>query len=411
VSRRGKKGSGQAAKVRAGEIAVNDYSERWLRRGFPWVYAEEVVAGELGEPGTEQVVRSRKGEMLGRALTDQGWIAARLYRHDGGPLDAPWLQARLDAAAALREGVVDPRTTGYRLVHGENDGLPGLRVDWWDPYAVLVLDSPAVAPLVEGVCGWLERRRSPRGIYLCYRADPRDKRDLSSVQPTPGLVSGHRAASEVRVAEGGLMFLVRPWDGPDVGLYADMREVRAWLEPHWRGRSVLNTFAFTGAFSVAAAQGGAVEVVSVDLATPALERAEANFVANGLDPDGYEFLAEDTFKALDRFRRTGRDFDLVILDPPAFSRSGAGTWSAKRDWPRLVAAACRVLRPDGWLVAASNQGEISPKEFTGLQLAGFKKAQRRGQGVQRLGQAPDFPAASWFPEGRYLKVDVWRIVE
>jgi 23S rRNA (cytosine1962-C5)-methyltransferase len=217
--------------------------------------------------------------------------------------------------------------------------------------------------------------------------------------------------ADVRVTERGVAFLVRPWDGPDVGLYADMREVRARLAPHWGGRAVLNTFAYTGAFSVAAALGGATEVVSVDLSTPALERAEANFVANDLDPDAVEFLAEDTFKALDRFRRTGRDFDLVILDPPSFSRSDAGTWSAKRDWPRLVASACRVLRPDGWLVAASNQGEISPKEFTGLQLAGIKKAGRRGQGIHRLGQAPDFPAASWFPEGRYLKVDVWRILD
>jgi len=411
VSRREKKGAGRPARARRGEIVVNDYSERWLRQGFPWVYAGEVATGGPSAPGTGITVRSGKGEVLGRALADEGWIAARVYRHDGGPLDTPWLEARLDAAAALRERVVDPRTTGYRLVHGENDGLPGLRVDWWESYAVVVLDSPAVAPLVEGVCRWLERVRSPRGVHLCYRPDPRDKRDFSSLRPAPGLVAGHRAVGDVRVAERGLAFLVRPWDGPDVGMYPDMREVRAWLEPHWGGRAVLNTFAYTGAFSVAAALGGATEVVSVDLAPAAIERAEANFAANGLEPDQYEFMVEDTFKALDRFRRTGRAFDLVILDPPAFSRSDAGTWSAKRDWPRLVAAACRVLRPDGWLVAASNQGEISPKEFAGLQGEGFKKARRRAQEIQRLGQAPDFPAASWFPEGRYLKVVVWRMVD
>jgi len=411
VSRGAKKGADRSSRGRAGEIVVNDYSERWLRQGFPWVYPVEVVAGEPGDPGTEVTVRSRKGEVLGRGLADTGWIAVRVYRHDGGPLDTAWWEARLDAAAALRERVVDARTTGYRLVHGENDGLPGLRIDWWDPFAVLVLDSPAVAPLVEPVCAWLARRRSPRGVYLCYRPDPRDGREFSAAQPAPGLVAGHRATGDVRVVERDLAFLVRPWDGPDVGLYADMREVRAWLEPYWAGRAVLNTFAYTGAFSVAAARGGAAEVVTVDLAVPAIERAEANFLANDLAPDAHEFLAEDTFKALDRFRRTQRDFDMVILDPPAFSRSDAGTWSAKRDWPRLVAAACRVLRPDGWLVAASNQGEISPREFAGLQGEGFKRAGRRGQEIKRLGQAPDFPAASWFPEGRYLKVVVWRMVD
>jgi 23S rRNA (cytosine1962-C5)-methyltransferase len=247
-------------------------------------------------------------------------------------------------------------------------------------------------------------------VFTCYRPDPRDERDFARVQPRAGLVAGHAPTADVRVTERGLAFRVRPWEGPDVGLYADMREVRAWLEPHWGGRTVLNTFAYTGAFSVAAARNGAAEVVTVDLAQPAIERAEANFAANDLDTGPHTFLVEDTFKAFDRFRRTGRTFDLVVVDPPAFSRSDEGTWSAKRDWPRLVAAACRVLAPDGWLVAASNQGELSPRDWQGLLLEGFEKALRPAQELARLGQAPDFPAASWFPEGRYLKVGVWRVL-
>jgi len=400
---------GGGGKGRGRELLVNAYSEKWVRKGFQWVYRQEVTAGG-GPLGTEVLVRGPAGQVLGRALLDDGWIAARVYRMDDGPLDAAWLDARLDAAAALRAQVVDPNTTGYRLVNGENDGLPGLRIDWWDHFAVLVLDSPAVAPLVDGVVAWLERTRAPRGVYLCYRPDHRDERDFARVQPAPGLIAGHPPAGDVGVRERSLTFRVRPAEGPDVGLYADMREVRAWLEPHWLGRRVLNTFAYTGAFSVAAAHHGAAEVVTVDLAQPAIERAEANFAANDLATDLHEFIVEDTFKAFDRFRRTGRQFDLVLLDPPAFSRSDVGIWSAKRDWPRLVAAACRVLAPDGWLVVASNQGELSPRDWQGLLLEGFEKAERRAQELTRLGQAPDFPAASWFPEGRYLKVSVWRVL-
>ena len=132
-------------------------------------------------------------------------------------------------------------------------------------------------------------------------------------------------------------------DGPDVGLYTDMRDLRAWLEPYWGGARVLNTFAYTGAFSVAAARGGASEVVTVDLAAPAIARAEQNFRANDLATEPHTFLVSDVWKALDRFRRKGERFDRVILDPPSFARGGDGGFQTKRDYPRLVAAACRVL--------------------------------------------------------------------
>ena len=288
--------------------------------------------------------------------------------------------------------------------------LPGLRVDWWSHYAVIILDSPAVAALVPDVVAWLEDRRSPRGVYLCYRPDPRDDRDFSLVEPAPGWVAGHPPAGPVRVTERGMALLVRPGEGPDVGVYVDMRPVRAWLEPQWGGRTVLNTFAYTGAFSVAAALSGASHVTTVDLSSRYLERAEENFVANELDPSLHTFLAEDTFKALDRLRRQGERFDLVVLDPPSFSHSKEGVWSAKRDYPRLVAAACRVLEPGGWLLAATNQGEVSPRDFRGHVVDGARKAGLRGQELFFAGQGPDFPSAAWFPEGRYLKVGIWRMI-
>ncbi len=389
-------------------LVVNGYSERWLRRGFPWVYKKEIQSGG-GKPGTEREIRSLKGDLLGRGILDDGWIGARVFRHDGGPLDAGWLSDTLERAVALREGIIGPQTTGYRLVHGENDGLPGIRVDWWHHFATIVIDSPSLAAIANRIATWLQAARSPRGVVLCYRQDPRDERDFSEVDPPPGLIAGRPPTGPVVVQERGLNLNVYPLEGPDVGMYADMREVRARLEPYWGGTSVLNTFAYTGAFSVAAAYNGASEVVSVDLSRRVLDRAEANFRANDLDPGHHEFLAEDTFKALDRLRRTGRSFDRVILDPPSFSRSSAGVWSAKKDYPRLVAAACRVLTPDGWLIAASNQGEVSPRDFSGFVADGVARAKRRSQLLWWVGQAPDFPAASWFPEGRYLKVAIHRI--
>ena len=389
-------------------LVVNGYSSGWLHKGFPWVYDKEVVKGG-GEPGQLREVRDGQGKLLGTALVDRGWIAARVYRHDGGPLDKEWVYSVLDRAASLRHLVIDPETDGFRLVNAENDGLPGVRIDWWSHHAVVILDSPACAPLLDLICDWLEERRQPRGIHLCYRTDGRDNRDFSKVKPAPGLLRGHEPSGSVRVRERGLCIDVLPQDGPDVGLYADMRQVRAFLEPFWGGTSVLNTFAYTGAFSVAAALNGASNVVSVDLSAKYLDRAEANFRANELDPGNFDFDVMDTFKALDRYRRTGRSFDRIILDPPSFSHSDVGVWSAKRDYPRLVAAACRVMDEGGWLIAASNQGEMSPKAFSGFIADGVRKAGRQARLLWWGGQAPDFPAALNFPEGRYLKVGIYEI--
>jgi 23S rRNA (cytosine1962-C5)-methyltransferase len=400
------KGSG--TKPARGGMVVNGYSADWLRKGFPWVYPNEVVS--RGEGGGPTVIYSQEGEVLGTGLPDHGFLAARVFRHDGGAIDGEFLASALDRAADLRDRVIGPETTAFRLVHGENDGLPGLRIDVWDHAATVLLDTPALAPTLEATLGWLVQRRAPRSVYLHYRPDPRDERDLSQASPRPGLIYGHRLAADVRVVERGAAALVRPWEGTDTGLYLDMRDVRAWMEPHWGGRRVLNLFAYTGMFSVVAARGGASEVVTVDLNEKVLERAEANFRANDLDPLPHTFATEDSFKALDRLRRQGERFDVVILDPPSFSHGPDGPWSAKRDYPRLVAAACRVLEPDGWLLAATNHGQTSPRDFRGFVSDGARRADRLAQELTWLGQPADFPAGTWFPEARYLKVGVWRML-
>lgn len=387
------------------KIRVDGYSEGWLRKGFPWVYPKEITTGRI-EPGATVQLESHGGQPLGVGIADDGFVAVRRFRTDEGPLDAAWVHGMLDRAWSLRQVVVDGATDAYRLCHGENDGLPGIRIDWWREFATVVLDSPSLRGLVPAVVTWLEDRMRPHGVVLGFRRDPRDR---DRPDPPAERVAGHPPRGAVRVRERGVSFDVWPLEAPDAGLYPDMREVRAWLEPFWGGQRLLNTFAYTGAFSVSAARHGASEVVSVDLSRGALDRAEANFAANGLQEFGHEVLAEDTFRALDRFRRTGRRFDRVVLDPPSYSR-GVEIFSAKRDYPRLLASAARVLDEDGWIVACSNLGELSPKTFDGLLAEGLKKVGREAQVVHTASQAPDFPVATWFPEGRYLKVRVLRLV-
>ncbi|HMV69355.1 MAG TPA: class I SAM-dependent rRNA methyltransferase, partial [Myxococcota bacterium] len=335
-----------------------------------------------------------------------GWIAARVMRRDDGPLDAAWMGGVLEAARRRRRDVVPAGTDCWRLVHGENDDLPGVRVDVLGRHRAIILDTEAVAGLLPLLVDAL-RGDDVDAIWLSWRPDPRDTARPPS-SPPAGLLWGE-GADEVIVTEAGVRLATRPWDAPDTGVYPDMRDVRRWLAPSWPGRRVLNTFAFTGAFSVAAARGGAEQVLSVDLARPALDRLQANLRLNGIDPERHPVEAEDTFKVLDRLRRQGHRFDTVIVDPPSFSRSAAGVWSARQDLPRLVSAAAHVVAPGGWLVVASNLGQVAPREMRGQLATGLQKAGRAAVELAWFGAAPDYPAAVHFPEGHYLKVGVWAL--
>ena len=388
-------------------MTVNGHSAGWLARGFCWVYPAEVQQRTTGlRPGAVVHLRGPDGRDLGVGLWDDGWIAVRRFRRDVGPLDEAWLTERVRHALALRDQVVDPETSAYPLINAESDGLPGVRVDRYGWVLVVTLDSPSLVTLLDPLCELLESLLSPRAVFLAWRPDPRD-RDWEPPRPA-GCIRGRAPAGDVRVTERGLAARVRPESGKDIGLYPDMRELRAWLEPHWGGRTVLNLFAHTGFFSVAAAFHGAAHVTSVDLSRGFLDRAEENFRANELDPGLHDFFAVDVRRFLDRARRKQQTWDLVVLDPPAFAHGPEGTLSTRKSYAGLVTGCLRVLSPGGWLVAALNLGAVSPKDFHGMVAQGARKAPRSLQLIHEAHQAPDFPAAVDFPEGRYLKAGVWR---
>jgi 23S rRNA (cytosine1962-C5)-methyltransferase len=348
------------------------------------------------------------GKSLGAGIWDEGWIAVRRFRSEPGPIDRELLKSRIDSAQSLRDAVVDPETSAYRVVNAENDGLPGIRIDRYGWVIVVTLDSESLHGLLATLTEILQERFEPRAIYLAWRPDPRDKGWKSTHQP--GLLCGRAPPGDVTVSERGIQAGVRPGAGKDIGLYCDVRELRAWMEPHWGGRTVLNLFAHTGFFSVVAAFHGAAHVTSVDLSQQFLERAENNFRLNDLDPGPHDFYAQDVRRYLDRARRKGERFDRVILDPPAFAHGPEGKLSTKKSYGVLVAACLRVLEPGGWLVAVLNQGVVSPREFHGMVAEGGKRAGRALQLIHEAHQAPDFPSLVSFPEGRYLKAGVWRIL-
>jgi len=232
------------------------------------------------------------------------------------------------------------------------------------------------------------------------RLSEQERRELAPEQPAWG--ARHERAE---VLEHGVRYEVRPSAGLSAGLFLDMRDVRAWLRSVSSGRSVLNLFAYTCSLGVCAMLGGAQRVVNVDVSRPYLERGKANFALNALQVDSRDFIYGDAFDWLHRFARRSETFDLVIVDPPSFSST---PFSVTRDYPRLAAAAARIVSRGGCLLAASNHAQTTEARFEAWLDEGLSLAERRGEVLERWHEPPqDFPVARGTRP--YLKVRAVRL--
>jgi 23S rRNA (cytosine1962-C5)-methyltransferase len=279
------------------------------------------------------------------------------------------------------------------------EGVPGLAVDRYADVAIVHADSESVlrrwaGPLrAEQVgCSSAYAKTHPRGLH---RVPVEQVRRLAPEQPLWG-----PRVDAVEVREGGARYLVKPPAGLSVGLFLDMREVRAWLRGHAAVRTVLNLFAYTCSFGVSAALGGAARVLNLDLSRSYLEWGKQNYRLNGLTAIDRDFVYGDALDWLGRLARREARFDLVIVDPPSFSST---PFSVTRDYARLVMLAARVVAPTGILLAATNHATTSDERFDLWLRTGLGMAERHARLVRSWHEpAADFPVAA----GRspYLKV-------
>lgn len=341
------------------------------------------------------------GRFDGWALWDQDSpIALRVFSRKNKP-DAAWVKARLDEAWALRVQLRPANTDAFRLLFGEGDGLPGVVVDVYAGFAIIVSYSPALAEVVAWVAQALSERAEIRGV--CERVTRRKDR-ASELRR----LSGEPPPEVVMVEEHGLRFEVDFEAGQKTGLFLDHRENRHYLRQLSAGKSVLNLFAYTGAFSVSCAAGGARQVTSVDIAAPAIEAAGRNLLHNALSPAVHEGVAQDVFEFLESAARAGRRWDLVIADPPSFASSRAELFGALRAYKKLHAAALSVLTPGGFYAGASCTAQVSPDAFRQTLAEGAARARQRLTVVHEVAHAADHPYAAGHLEGRYLKFVVSR---
>lgn len=317
----------------------------------------------------------------------------RWYQAPGSP-SLEGLSGLLADAGCLRWQLAG-KTDAFRLVNDSADLMPGVTVDAYGDYATLSIASDEAFERREAIAQALFEAGA-HGVYLKtrVRADLR-RQQAHELAPEAPLAGSPTSAFSVR--EGELELAVDLADGLSTGLFVDQRDNRERVCAESRGLAVLNLFAYTCSFSVAAAIGGAKQVTSVDLSKRALERGRKNFELNGLDPKGHRFFAEDAMKWLERAARRGDRFELAIVDPPSFSSQGKGTFSVAKRYVELVSGVLRLLGPGGTLLAVTNHKKTSPARLRAMLLEAAERAGRRVASLRSAKSPIDCPDTEFGP--------------
>src|SRR5579884_3630829 len=368
-------------------IVLKPGREGPVRAGHPWIFSGAIAHGlEDVEPG-EPV----------RVCAASGAFVAEGYAHPRTSI-AVRVLSRLDEPVALRRAVLPPDLRAYRVLNGEGDRLPGVVVDRYGEFLVCQLLTAGAARLAPALVDGLVACLQPRGIFERSEGGVRAEEGLAG---TRGVLAGEPPPPVVEIAEGDCRFLVDIAHGQKTGFFLDQRESRARVRALAAGRRVLNAFAYSGAFAVAAGRGGAAAVVSIDTSRPALALAEAAWKANGLPAERARFVVADVFEQL----RVERErYDLVVLDPPPFVRRRRDLAAGLRGYRDVNLQAWRRLAPGGWLLTASCSQHLGREAFRDVVAAAAADAGRVATLVAEWGQPPDHPTALAHPEGVYLKV-------
>jgi 23S rRNA (cytosine1962-C5)-methyltransferase len=328
----------------------------------------------------------------------------RLWTVGDEAVDEGLMGRRLDAAIELRRRITPKQTDALRLVHGEGDRMPGVVVDLYGPHAVLALDGDAAASRREPLLSLLRPRLRALGVpTIIVRSGPRGERMVEHVE-------GPRPAEVVEVREHGMVLCVDLMRGQKTGLFLDQRISRATVRRLAKGRRVLDLYAYVGGFSAAAGKGGASEVVTVDVAKPAIEMAKRTWKANGLAEGRQRAVAADVPELLGELGKTGERFDLIVADPPSFAPSAAAREKALRAYEQLHKACLELLVPGGLLLAASCSSHVDREAFEEALARAGESRHTVLQVIDRWAAPPDHPRLLAFPEGDYLKVTLARVL-
>ena len=379
--------------------------ERSLVHRHPWIFSGAIdkVSGEPGSGDTVPVHASDGRFLAWAAWSPKSQIRARVWSFDERERpDQAFFRRRVESALARRQPPesADGVDGALRLVHSEADGLPGLIVDRYADTLVMQVLSAGIERWREPLADVLIEQTGCKRIY--ERSDA-EVRELEGLAPRSGVMRGDAPPALLQIVEHGMRYAVDVAGGQKTGFYLDQRDNRRRVRELAVGREVLNGFCYTGGFSIAALAGGASSVVSVDSSAAALELARRNARANGFDDPRVEWAEADVFRYLRDARGRGRQFDLVVLDPPKLAPTEKHAPAAARAYKDINLNALKLLRPGGLLATFSCSGGVSADLFQKIVAGAAVDAGVSATLLERFSASPDHPVLLEFPQGEYLK--------
>lgn len=334
----------------------------------------------------------------GKQNKGYGWV---LTKNKNEKIDQLFFERKIKAALDKRQSFFkNEDTNAFRVFNGEGDGIGGFTIDYFNGYYLINWYSKGIYSFFDYVITSLKNLTQYKAIYQKkrFRADGKFIEE-------DGYVDGERGQFPIIVKENGVNFAVYFNEEAMVGVFLDQRDVRRTIRDKYaKGRTVLNTFSYTGAFSVFAALGGAVKTTSVDLANRSLPKTIEQFSVNGLDYEAHDIIVEDVFHYFKYAVKKKLKFDMVILDPPSFARSKKFTFSAEKDYKNLLKEAISITEKNGIIVASTNSASFDMKKFKGFIETAFKESNSKYTIVEEFSLPEDFQTIKQFKEGNYLKV-------
>ncbi|WP_237981667.1 class I SAM-dependent rRNA methyltransferase [Bacillus thuringiensis] len=375
-----------------------------IKSGYPLILKDAIQnLNDVQEEGTIIKVVDEKNQFIGKGYYGKqnkgyGWI---LTRKEKEQINQDFFESKIKSALHKRKHFYKSNdTTAFRVLNGEGDGLGGLIIDYYDGYYVVSWYSEGIYTFRDEIIAALQKVANFKGIYEKKRFDTKGKYIEGD-----DFVAGERGEFPLIVKENGVNFAVYLNDGAMVGVFLDQRNVRKQIRDKYAtGRTVLNMFSYTGAFSVFAALGGASKTTSVDLANRSLSKTIEQFSVNEVDYEAQDIIVEDVFLYFKYAAKKKMKFDMVVLDPPSFARSKKYTFSAAKDYKSLLKETIAITENNGIIVASTNCSAFDMKKFKGFIDTAFKEMNGKYKILEEHSLPEDFRTIDQFKEGDYLKV-------
>lgn len=375
-----------------------------LRQGYPLIAKDAIANIEVLKK--ENVIihlLDDKNKFIakgyyGKQNKGYGWV---LSYKENEIIDEAFFISKFKAAIAYRKDLYEStETNAFRMFNGEGDGIGGLTIDYFAGYYLVTWYSEGIYSFKEEVISALLKSTQVKGIYQKKRFDTDGK-----YIEDQDYVMGEVPNWPLIVKESGQQFAIYLDDGAMVGIFLDQREVRKRIRDYYaQGKTVLNTFSYTGGFSVFAATGGASQTTSVDLANRSLSKTREQFSVNDIDPETQIIIVEDVFKYFKYAVKKELKFDMVVLDPPSFARSKKFTFSASKDYTNLLKEAIAITEKEGVIVASTNCSSFNMQRFKSFIDSAFSQMGDRYTILEEYTLPKDFRTIDTFKEGNYLKV-------